>query len=80
MITRGPASTLTVANRLPAHMGRTKVVPSTMPLMSDTIPAPRRAARRGRRSFPSAVAVATTSSTLFCFTTSAMAAVYASAT
>src|SRR5262249_16561003 len=39
-ITRGPSSTLTVAKRLPAHMGRTNVVPSTIPLMSDTIPAP----------------------------------------
>src|SRR5262249_56954474 len=48
-ITRGPASTLTVANRLPAHMGRTNVVPSTMPLMSDTMPPPRHAARPGLR-------------------------------
>ncbi len=73
--TRGVPSICTVAIALPAYIGRLKVLASTMLVTSDAMPAPRRAAMRGRRSLPSAVADATTVSAPFCFATSAMAAV-----
>ena len=44
---------------LPAHIGRLNVVAFSTPVMSDARPAPRRAATRGVRSLPTAVAVAT---------------------
>ena len=74
-MTRGVPSSLTVAKTLPAYIGRLKVV-----RVDDAGDVGRHAGAEprgeaGQRSLPIAVAVATTSSTPFCFTTSASAAV-----
>ena len=74
-ITRGEPSSLTMAKTLPAYIGRVMVPSALMPEMSAASGALSRAARRGVRSLPIAVAVATTVSMPFAFTRSASAAV-----